>query len=265
MRGGRSNGARLRASDYADEFDDSDSSSDDSAIDDSIGHYTGGPGDMLGRKYRIVRDCGLGTFGRVITCEMLGAAPSALSASSSAGESSSMSASGGAKPKLCAVKVIRAIRRYSESAQIEVDIITKINARDKDGSSHNVRMLDWFEYDGHVCLVFEQLGRSLYSFLKANAYKPYPLRCIADFAAQLVDALHFLHVTMGLVHTDLKPENILLVHSAYDVDSQTGHRVPIDTRIKVRRVASCFLALAESTFTYSCLAISVPNRIALTR
>jgi serine/threonine protein kinase len=182
---------------------------------------------------------------------VLGAAPSASSASTSAGGSSSNSVSGGAKPKLCAVKVIRAIRRYSESARIEVDIITKINARDTDGSSHNVRMLDWFEYDGHVCLVFEQLGRSLYSFLKANAYKPYPLRCIADFAAQLVDALHFLHVTMGLVHTDLKPENILLVHSAYDVDSQTGHRVPVDTRIKVRAPVLCCLAPSPPDVSFS--------------
>ena len=131
------------------------------------------------------------------------------------------------------MKVIRSIRRYAESARIEADIISKINEADPTASSHNVQMLDWFEHDRHVCLVFEQLGRSLYSFMKANDYRPYPTACIADFASQLVGAVNFLHKHMALIHTDLKPENILLEHSGYTIDEVSGARVPIDTRIKL--------------------------------
>lgn len=67
-----------------------------------------------------------------------------------------------------------------------------------------------FEYKGHVCMVFERLGCSLYDYLKNHDYKPFPLHCIRAYAWQLLTALEFIH-SIKLVHTDLKPENILLV------------------------------------------------------
>lgn len=38
-----------------------------------------------------------------------------------------------------------------------------------------MRLLEWFDYRGHVCMVFERLGLSLYDFMRKNAYKPFPL------------------------------------------------------------------------------------------
>ena len=55
---------------------------------------------------------------------------------------------------------------------------------------------------------------SLYDFLKAHNYRPYPLYPhVRDFARQLLESLEFLH-GMQLIHTDLKPENILLCDNA---------------------------------------------------
>jgi serine/threonine protein kinase len=82
--------------------------------------------------------------------------------------------------------------------------------------------------------VFETLGSSLYEFLKANDYIPFPLYCVQDFARQMLEALSFLH-SMKLVHTDLKPENVLLIDAGYTVQ-QVGKkqvRIPKSSRIKL--------------------------------
>jgi len=31
--------------------------------------------------------------------------------------------------------------------------------------SHCIRMLDWFDFHGHICIVFDKLGHSVYEFL----------------------------------------------------------------------------------------------------
>jgi CDC-like kinase len=36
-------------------------------------------------------------------------------------------------------------------------------------------MLDWFDYRGHLCIVFEILGKSVFDFLKDNQFQPYPI------------------------------------------------------------------------------------------
>jgi len=115
------------------------------------------------------------------------------------------------------------------------------------GQSLCVMLLGRFALsEGHYCLVFECLGPSLYDFMKKHKYQPFPLYCIQDFAAQILDALDFLH-GFGLVHTDLKPENLCLLNhdeTMYASSSTTRSRnddgyvssvqiVPKSTRIKL--------------------------------
>ena len=52
-------------------------------------------------------------------------------------------------------------------------------------------------------MVFECLGPSLYDFLKGQKYHPFPIRCVRDFAKQLLETLEYLH-SFQLIHTDLK-------------------------------------------------------------
>jgi dual-specificity kinase len=70
--------------------------------------------------------------------------------------------------------VIRAVKRYNESAKIEADIL--IDIANKGG--HHVGIVYLKEYfnhkdmeGDHMCLVFETLGKSLFDFIKANKYR----------------------------------------------------------------------------------------------
>jgi dual-specificity kinase len=70
--------------------------------------------------------------------------------------------------------VIRAVKRYNESAETEAEILRDI--ANKGGAGNGiVYMKEYFkhvDHEGdHICLVFETLGRSLYDFIKTNKYK----------------------------------------------------------------------------------------------
>lgn len=78
-----------------------------------------------------------------------------------------------------------------------------------------IHLLDTFSYRNHVCIVSELLGKSVFDFLKENAFNPFPPVHIWSFAKSLLKSVAFLH-SLNLVHTDLKPENILLVNSEFD-------------------------------------------------
>lgn len=185
----------------------------------------------------IVAEGGKGTFGKVLLCEDVRAThsigesfvSSAVSAGSlrgrdraaDAGRSSRSSSgtggvgggSGGPSSSrgLVAIKVVRRVRRYTEAARIEADILADVMTADPSGaSSLCVRFLHAFTFKRHFCMAFEPLGPSLYDYVKANGYRPPPLYCVQSFADQLLRAVAFLH-GMRLVHTDLKLENILLV------------------------------------------------------
>lgn len=185
-----------RRRDRTNSYEESDDT-DDEDVDDSVGHLSNDkPGTILGSRYEIVKQCGLGTFGKVFTCEDR------------------------RTKRRVAVKVIRGIKRYAESAEIEASIIRKVNRRDKENKSMNVQLLDLFTQKSnlesdHVCLVFEQLDVSIYEFMKKNRYRGFLHESIREIARQMLHAVAFLH-EMNLTHTDLKPENVLLVDASYD-------------------------------------------------
>ena len=46
-----------------------------------------------------------------------------------------------------------------------------------------------FEFRGHVCMVFDKLGLSLYDFLRRNHYRPFSLPLVREFGRQLLEAV----------------------------------------------------------------------------
>lgn len=115
-----------------------------------------------------------------------------------------------------ALKIIKNIEKYREAAKLEINVLQKLREQDPQGKNLCVRMLDWFDYHGHMCLAFDILGLSVFDFLKDNNYVPYPLEQVRHISYQLCYAVEFLHAN-HLTHTDLKPENILFVNSDFDV------------------------------------------------
>lgn len=164
--------------------------------DDETGHLSIREGELIAGVYRYVTEGGKGTFGKVLMCE-----------------DRSLPAGVGAAERLVGIKVVRKIRKYSESARIEADLLADIARADPAGVSGCVRAFKSFEWQEHVCIVFEPLGMSLFDYVKANSFRPLPLYCVQSFADQITCAVAFLHA-MGLVHTDLKLENVLLVSRA---------------------------------------------------
>jgi hypothetical protein len=165
-----------------------------------IPKLSAGPcGSVVANRYKILREVGLGTFGRVVECLDL------------------KRRQGDGKDAFVALKIVRSIKRYHDSALIEARIVEEVNRRGGRGRSHFVVMHDSFSYQGHFCMVFESLGPSLYDFMKRHDYQPFPMACVQDFTIQLLEALEFLH-SFRLIHTDLKIENILLMVRMLDLE-----------------------------------------------
>mmetsp|Transcript_41228 Transcript_41228/g.68595 ORF Transcript_41228/g.68595 Transcript_41228/m.68595 type:complete len:426 (-) Transcript_41228:164-1441(-) len=174
-------------------------------------HYMVHPGDRFdGGRYRVIEELGKGTFGRVV--EMWDVD----------------------ERLTVAVKVVRAISKYSREADIESDILRAVQKTlPRDQSFPIARLLRTFTHEGHKCLVLQRMGPSLYAALKSmrkrremlnttavrDGYPPsscvapghfFSLMQIAHFAIDCFKAIAHLH-GLRLTHTDLKLENILFV------------------------------------------------------
>nr|XP_054756508.1 dual specificity protein kinase CLK2-like [Lytechinus pictus] len=186
-----------------------------SVIDDDEGHLIYRPGDCLQARYEITSTLGEGTFGKVVQCRD--------------------NMSGGTKK---ALKIIKNIEKYREAAKLEINVLEKINKKEGAGKGLCVKMYDWFDYHGHVCISFEILGLSIFDFLKENNYQPYPLGQIKQMSHQLCSAVKFLH-DMKITHTDLKPENILFLDSRSSIKYDPGKKQD------VRQVLNCDIRLID--------------------
>ncbi|KAF9181346.1 dual specificity protein kinase kns1 [Haplosporangium sp. Z 11] len=158
--------------------------------DDKEGHYIVNPGDQLTSRYKIMRQLGQGTFGKVVECydRQTG--------------------------RYCAIKVIRAVQKYRDASKIEIRVLNTLKRYDPRNSYKCLHLNEHFDFRNHVCMVFDLLGQSIYDWLKDNHFCPFPPNHLQHFARQLLTSVAFLH-RLRLIHTDLKPENILLVSGDY--------------------------------------------------
>ncbi|KAI1290149.1 Serine/threonine-protein kinase Doa [Halotydeus destructor] len=176
-----------------------------SAKDDEDGHLVYRIGQILQERYKVLGTLGEGTFGKVVRVHDM------------------------RNEQVIALKIIKNVEKYREAAKLEINVLEKISEADPQGKHLCVKMLDWFDYHGHICLAFEMLGASVFDFLKDNTYQPYPIDQVRHIGYQLCYAVKFLH-EQQLTHTDLKPENILFVNSDYDLVS-----VPKKSKEKLRK------------------------------
>ncbi|KAL2022553.1 hypothetical protein VTK56DRAFT_5160 [Thermocarpiscus australiensis] len=159
-------------------------------VDDDDGHYIVVPDNDLTDRYQMIKLLGQGTFGKVVQ------------------------ARDKIDNKLVAIKIIRSVQKYREASKIELRVLETLRANDEENRNRCIHFRDCFDYRGHICIVMDLLGQSVFDFLKNNNFVPFPNSQIQSFARQLFTSVAFLH-DLNLIHTDLKPENILLCHNEY--------------------------------------------------
>jgi len=177
--------------------------------DNTEGHLEYELGDTLAGEYRILSLLGEGTFGRVLECRDT------------------------ITEDVCAIKVIRNVAKYRDAAMTEIEVLTHVALGDPGGGGENfncIKLRRAFDYEGHICMVFDKFGPSLFDFLRTNRYKPFHPHTVQSFGKQLLIAVEYLH-SMGMIHTDLKPENVLLLNKSYRDNKM--YRVPVDHTIRL--------------------------------
>ncbi|XP_018784554.1 PREDICTED: cyclin-dependent kinase 13 isoform X5 [Bactrocera latifrons] len=190
--------------------------------DDADGHLIYHNGDILLHRYKIMATLGEGTFGRVVKVKDM-------------------------ERDFCmALKIIKNVEKYREAAKLEINALEKIAQKDPHCEHLCVKMIDWFDYHGHMCIVFEMLGLSVFDFLRENNYEPYPLEQVRHMAYQLCYSVKFLHENR-LTHTDLKPENILFVDSEYT--THYNHKINREVR-RVKNTDVRLIDFGSATFDH---------------
>lgn len=114
-----------------------------------------------GRLDQIIRLLGQGTFGKVVQ------------------------ARDRRRNKLVAVKIIRSVQKYRDASRIELRVLATLKANDEENRNRCIHLRDCFDYRGHICIVMDLLGQSVFDFLKGNGFVPFPNSQIQSFARQL--------------------------------------------------------------------------------
>lgn len=136
--------------------------------------------------YTILDLLGTGTFGQVFRCQK------------------------DETKEVVAIKIIKNKAAYHSQGLLEIKIARLLNNTfDPKDERHIVRLLDSFEFNNHICLVFELLSMSLLDILTQNQFRGLPLTVVQRFTRQIIAAMVTLE-DANIIHCDLKPENILL-------------------------------------------------------
>ncbi|KAG2232161.1 hypothetical protein INT48_006035, partial [Thamnidium elegans] len=135
------------------------------SCDDKDGHYIIKPNESLTPRYKMMKLLGQGTFGKVVECYDR------------------------VKRTFCAIKIIRAIPKYRDASKIEIRVLNTLKEHDPINLNKCIHLIEWFDYCNHICMVFELLGQSVFDFLKANEFRPFPIHHIQQFAKQLLTSV----------------------------------------------------------------------------
>jgi len=143
-------------------------------------------GTILADKYRILKELGRGTFGRVLECYVV----DQTRFLEQVGLGSWRGTFRAKRSGLRAIKIIRNIQHYRKDAEIEADLLRRINRSDGDrGCRLFPFVYETFDLPtGQYCLVLEKLGDSLYDIIKKNDGEGFATHYVREMSIQLFEA-----------------------------------------------------------------------------
>ena len=153
---------------------------------DREGDYLFKKGYHLNYRYEIIGLLGKGSFGEAVQCY------------------------DHKNKEIVCIKIINSREEFYNQAMVEIKILTSISLNDENNESGNVKFYHYFNFRGHICLVFELLGQNLYEIIQLNNFNGLNLLTIRNYIIELLFSLMFLR-RLKIIHCDLKPENILIV------------------------------------------------------
>ena len=136
---------------------------------------------------------GKGTFGQVVACEETDTG------------------------NKVAIKVIKNKEAYKNMGISETKIlllvyITQLQKEDPNQKFNCQKMIDYFFFRSHLCIVTELLGSSLYQKIEENHHNGYDLETARYLVQQVCEFLEFFKKKQ-IIHCDLKPENVLFLQN----------------------------------------------------
>jgi len=110
-----------------------------------------------------------------------------------------------------AVKILRlTLDAMRISGERERQALTLLNHVDPNQSKSIVRLVESFDFNNHLCLVFEALEMNLRETLqKFGKGIGLSIEGVCLYAKQLFTALELIH-KLNYIHADLKPDNIMV-------------------------------------------------------
>jgi dual-specificity kinase len=91
--------------------------------------------------------------------------------------------------KPVAIKIIRSVQKYRDASRIELRVLATLKANDEENRNRCIHLRDTFDFRGHICIVMDLLGQSVFDFLKSNNFVPFPNSQIQSFARQLLTSV----------------------------------------------------------------------------
>lgn len=101
--------------------------------------------------------------------------------------------------KLVAIKIIRSVQKYRDASKIELRVLATLKANDEENRNRCIHLRDCFDFRGHICIVMDLLGQSVFDFLKDNNFVPFPNSQILAFARQLFTSVACKHLFVFFV------------------------------------------------------------------
>lgn len=95
-----------------------------------------------------------------------------------------------------AVKIIRSVQKYRDASRIELRVFATLKANDPTNRNRCIHLRDCFDYRGHICIVMDLLGQSVFDFLKGNHFVPFPNSQIQKFARQLLTSVACMYLLL---------------------------------------------------------------------